>query len=347
MAPLTSVLIVDDEPAVLDLMSRWVTSLGLRAQTASNATEALASLQRQHYDLAVIDVMMPGHDGLWLANEMQREHPQTAVIVSTAYTELLSRDSQHTPIADFLIKPFKRERFALAVDRGRQWRELALEEVHRHAMLSLELRDRTGQLVQAVHQRVAAGASETDALATLCLERMPEVAAHGERVSRYAHAVARQLDVERALRPELEIAARFHDVGKLAIPEALITKPSPLTRGEAAIMRRHVDIGAEILESTQSLSSAASVRRTPSPRSCAAAPSSSTRRSSPPSSPSSAATRSAIPGQPRPTNGHFCPSMRCLCIHVTLGDRMTYSSREQWRVVCPYESAIVFSKLSV
>jgi len=261
MDPLTSVLIVDDEPAVLDLMSRWVTSLGLRAQTASNATEALASLRRQHYDLAVIDVMMPGHDGLWLANEMQREHPQTAVIVSTAYTELLSRDSQHTPIADFLIKPFKRERFALAVDRGRQWRELALEEVHRHAMLSLELRDRTAQLVQALHQRVAAGASEADALATLCLERMPEVAGHGERVSRYAHAVARELDVERALRPELEIAARFHDVGKLAMPEALITKPSPLTRGEAAIMRRHVDIGAEILESTRSLSSAASAVR--------------------------------------------------------------------------------------
>jgi len=261
MAPVTSVLIVDDEPAVLDLMSRWVTSLGLRAQTASNANEALASLRRHECDLAVIDVMMPGHDGLWLASEMQREHPQTAVIVSTAYTELLSGDSQHTPIADFLIKPFKRERFALAVDRGRQWRELALEEVHRHAMLSLELRDRTAQLVESLHQRVAAGANEADALATLCLERMPEVAAHGERVSRYSHAVARELDVERALRPELEIAARFHDVGKLAVPEALITKPSPLTRGEAAIMRRHVDIGAEILESTRSLASAASAVR--------------------------------------------------------------------------------------
>ena len=261
MAPLTSVLIVDDEPAVLDLMSRWVTSLGLRPQTASNAAEALTSLRTHDCDLAVIDVMMPGHDGLWLASEIQREHPQTAVIVATAYTELLSGDSQHTPIADFLIKPFKRERFALAVNRGRQWRELALEEVHRQAMLSLELRDRTAQLVEALQERVAAGATETDALATLCLERVPEVASHGERVARYSLVVARELDVERALRPELEIAARFHDVGKLAMPKTLITKPSPLTRGEAAIMRRHVDIGAEILESTQSLACAASAVR--------------------------------------------------------------------------------------
>ena len=45
MTPLTSVLIVDDEPAVRDLMSRWVTLLGLRPQTASNADEALASLK--------------------------------------------------------------------------------------------------------------------------------------------------------------------------------------------------------------------------------------------------------------------------------------------------------------
>src|SRR5438552_4459995 len=145
MTLLASVLIVDDEPAVRDLMARWVTSLGLRPQTASNADEALASLKLRHYDLAVIDVMMPGRDGLWLASELQREHPHTAVIVAPAYTELLGGDAQ-PPVADFLIKPFQRERFALAVDRGRQWRKQALEEVHWHAVLSIELRDRAAQI---------------------------------------------------------------------------------------------------------------------------------------------------------------------------------------------------------
>ena len=103
MTPLTTVLIVDDEPAVRDLMARWVTALGLRPQTAANADEALASLRVHHYDLAVIDVMMPGHDGLWLANEVQRDHPNTAVVIATAYTDLLDADAQQRPIADFLI----------------------------------------------------------------------------------------------------------------------------------------------------------------------------------------------------------------------------------------------------
>jgi putative nucleotidyltransferase with HDIG domain len=261
MIPTSSVLIVDDEPAVRDLMSRWVSALGLQPHTAANAEEALASLSRQHCDLAVIDVMMPGRDGLWLAAEMQREHPHTAVIVATAYTELLGGEAPCPPIADFLVKPFQRDRFALAVDRGRQWRKLALEAVHWHAMLAIELRDRAEQVLHAMALRVDRGVSEDDALAGLLAERMPAVAAHSERVARYARSVARALDMDRTLGPDLDTAARFHDVGKMAMPDVLVCKPSPLTAGEMAIMRRHVDVGAEVLASTRSLAFAASAVR--------------------------------------------------------------------------------------
>jgi putative two-component system response regulator len=253
MTPVHSVLIVDDEPAVRDLMSRWVESLGLRAQTASNADEALASLRTRPYDLAVIDVMMPGPDGLWLADELRRAHPHTAVIMATAYSDLLSSAAPQPAVADLLIKPFQRDRFVLAVERGRQWRKQTLEEVHWHAVLSIELRDRAAQITHAIDARVAAGATEIQAMTMIFAERMPDVAAHSARVARYAHAVARELDVDRALGADLDLAALFHDIGKLAMPEALISKPSPLTPGEMAIMRRHVEMGVEILEATSSL----------------------------------------------------------------------------------------------
>jgi len=258
MTPLTSVLIVDDEPAVRDLMSRWVSALGLRPQTAANAAEALATLRTQQYDLAVIDVMMPGRDGLWLANELQRDHPHTALVIATAYTELLDGDSAK-PVADFLIKPFQRERFALAVDRGRQWRKQTLEENHWHAVLSIELRDRAAAVCSQLLERAAGGEHESEALLALAVERMPETAAHGERVARFAHSVAREMGVLVDLEPALTIGARFHDIGKLAIPEALLTKPSPLTAGEKAIMRQHVEVGAEILQTTQTLADAAPI----------------------------------------------------------------------------------------
>jgi len=258
MTSLESVLIVDDEPAVRDLMARWVSALGLRPQTAASADEALETMRRRRYDLAVIDVMMPGRDGLWLAVQLQREHPHTAVVLATAYSDLLRGDAQQ-PVADFLIKPFPRERFVLAVDRGRQWRKQTLEERHWHAMLSIELRDRAAAISATVAERARHGEDEAGALHGLALDRITETAAHGERVERYAQSVAREMRL--AAEPSLAVAARFHDIGKIAIPEALVTKPSPLTAGEIAIMRQHVDVGAEILEATSALAGAAPIVR--------------------------------------------------------------------------------------
>jgi putative nucleotidyltransferase with HDIG domain len=259
MTSLNSVLIVDDEPAVRDLMSRWVAALGLRPQTAASADEALETMRRQDYDLAVIDVMMPGHDGLWLAGELRREHPHTAVVLATADTDLLNGEAQQ-PVADFLIKPFPRERFALAVDRGRQWRKRTLEDLHWNAMLAIELRDRAAAISATVSERALNGEHEGVVLHDLAIDQMAETAAHGERVARYAQSVAREMGIL-DLGPSLAIAARFHDIGKMALPDALVTKPSPLTSGEKAIMRQHVDVGADILEATDTLRTAAPIVR--------------------------------------------------------------------------------------
>jgi putative nucleotidyltransferase with HDIG domain len=261
---MTSVLIVDDEPAVRDIMSRWVASLGLQPKSVGTADEALATLRTRHYDMAIIDVMMPGHDGLWLADQVHRDHPDTAVVIATADTNLLDADPLHSPvadrpIADFLVKPFQRDRFALAVDRGRQWRKQTLEELQWHARLGFELSDRTAEICTLVRERKAAGVSELDALVAITRDRVPETMAHSERVARYAYSVARELRIGHGLRSVLDLAARFHDVGKAAMPEALITKPSPLTLGEATIMRRHVEAGAEILLSTETLADAAPI----------------------------------------------------------------------------------------
>jgi HlyD family secretion protein len=256
---LASVLIVDDEPAVRDLMARWVSALGLRPRTAANADEALATLSREHCDLAVIDIMMPGRDGLWLAGEVRREHPHTAVVLATANAELLT-GSARQPIADLLVKPFRRERFTLAVDRGRQWRKDALEEVRWHAELSTELRDRAARVSAVVLERAAAGEDEAEVLAALSAERQPATAAHAERVTRYAQSVVRKLAATGRFVPPVDAAARFHDIGKIAMPDALTSKPSPLTPGEMAIMRQHVEVGADILAATRTLRGAAGRR---------------------------------------------------------------------------------------
>ena len=265
MNPVTTVLnvlIVDDEPSVRDLMARWVSSLGLESSTAGNSDEALERLRARHHDLAVIDIMMPGRNGLWLAGELRRDHPDTAVVLATAYTEKFDEAEAEAPFADFLIKPFKRERFLLAVDRGREWRRQAQDEAAWHARLAQELDSGVAGLIGVLRERRAKGASEASILRNMAAERAPDVMVHGERVARYAVSLALELELDQAAVLTVELAARFHDIGKVAIPRALLTKPSKMTAGEFAVMQRHVEAGADLLDATESLRDLAPIVRT-------------------------------------------------------------------------------------
>jgi cyclic di-GMP phosphodiesterase len=251
VTPLTSVLIVDDEKPIRELLARWVQSLHLQACTASTAEEAVAELNAHHCDLAIIDIMMPGKNGLWLADELRRNHPDVAVVLSTGNAATIN--DTPTAIADLLIKPYKRERFVLALDRGREWRRQTDEERERQTHLLAQVRARVADLLAEIARGRRAGLDESDVLWQIAVAHLPDVVEHCERVERYTASIARELNVDAASIGLFERAARFHDVGKLAMPESVVARPSPLTRGEIAIMRAHVDAGVDILSATSAL----------------------------------------------------------------------------------------------
>jgi putative nucleotidyltransferase with HDIG domain len=78
-------------------------------------------------------------------------------------------------------------------------------------------------------------------------------ALHSRQVVTLARTVARRLGLEDAQVNEVEHVALLHDLGKIAVPDAILRKPGPLTPTEQAIMRRHPVVGAEILASTPEL----------------------------------------------------------------------------------------------
>jgi response regulator RpfG family c-di-GMP phosphodiesterase len=255
---LTSVLIVDDEPSLRDLLARWAVSLGLEPTTAGNSEEALERLRTGTHDLAVIDIVMPGRNGLWLVEQVRRMHPEMPVVVATAYSDKLAEaDAQ---VADFLVKPIKRERFALAVDRGRKWRSRSLEESQWHARLAEEFDGTLAEILVLVRDGRGSG-PEAVFLSRLVTERVPEVMTHGERVAALSGLLAREIGIDADAVVMVEQAARFHDIGKAAVPLALLSKPSRMTPGELAVMQRHAEAGAGILEATATLGAIAPVVR--------------------------------------------------------------------------------------
>jgi putative nucleotidyltransferase with HDIG domain len=83
--------------------------------------------------------------------------------------------------------------------------------------------------------------------------RDPYTAGHSQRVRRVALAIGRELRLPARQLGALGTAAMFHDIGKIGMPDSILTKPDRLDRAEAAIMREHVLRGAEIVSRITSL----------------------------------------------------------------------------------------------
>jgi ribonuclease P protein subunit RPR2 len=84
---------------------------------------------------------------------------------------------------------------------------------------------------------------------------------HAERVAAYGIEIARALGIPRPEAPEFEFGFLLHDIGKLAVPDAILYKPGELTQEERAVMATHPEFGAQILSGIEFLSEAARVVR--------------------------------------------------------------------------------------
>jgi DNA-binding NtrC family response regulator len=113
------VMVVDDEEAIRMLLGRWLTSWGYEPQLAESANDALEQLAAAPMSIVLCDVMMPVHDGLWLAEQIHNRWPETAVImVSGAQDVKTVVTSRRHGAVDYVTKPFGREMVMQALRRA-------------------------------------------------------------------------------------------------------------------------------------------------------------------------------------------------------------------------------------
>ena len=113
-----TILVVDDEDGVRRLLTHWITSLGYTAKSAGDAESALDVLNSTHVEVAVCDIRMPGHDGVWLIDQVRREHPTTAVIIATGLPDMAPTVTLQSGVAGYLIKPFERQDLATVLNHA-------------------------------------------------------------------------------------------------------------------------------------------------------------------------------------------------------------------------------------
>jgi DNA-binding NtrC family response regulator len=103
-----NILVVDDDAIVLISCQRILELEGYKVTTASGAEEALALVGKQTFDLLLIDVKMPKHDGLFLLREVRKDLPNLPVVVMSGYpTNETISDVMKAGAIHFIPKPFK------------------------------------------------------------------------------------------------------------------------------------------------------------------------------------------------------------------------------------------------
>ena len=121
-----SVLIVDDESGIREILARWTSAAGYAIREAPDAETALEEMARQAADVVLCDVEMPGHGGLWLAEQLREQFPTTAIVLATAVDSVPAATSFKPGIVEYLVKPLSRDLVLKAVTHGLTWRAAAI-----------------------------------------------------------------------------------------------------------------------------------------------------------------------------------------------------------------------------
>lgn len=239
------ILIVDDEPANVRLIERILERSGYSEVVAiTDSREVLGLLEERRTDLILLDLHMPEVDGFALLEEISRTTPSDdylPILVLTADVSEAARErALSTGAMDFLTKPLQATEVMLRVRNLLSTRFLHKKLLQQNENLDELVRERTRELEEArveVLERLTQAAEFRD----------DATGKHTRRVGNDAAATARLLGLDQAEVELIRRAAPLHDVGKVAIPDAILLKPGRLTPDEFEVMKTHTTLGAEML----------------------------------------------------------------------------------------------------
>ena len=243
--PTAQLLVVDDEPANLDLMRQVLTRAGYERVTCSgDPRDALERLDDLAPDLVLLDLHMPVLDGFavleQLAERVPAEQYLPRLVITADSTPQTRRRALSLGAHDFLTKPIDVVETTLRVANLLHTRALHTSLQEHNAQLEQAVRLRTWELERAQHD-------VTVRLGRVAEYRDDDTAEHTNRVGATAAALARAVGLPPDEVELVAAAAPLHDIGKVAVPDAVLLKPGPLTDDERAVMRTHALIGARIL----------------------------------------------------------------------------------------------------
>jgi response regulator RpfG family c-di-GMP phosphodiesterase len=249
------ILVVDDDPALRVLLRTTFELVETSVDEVADVEEARAAIARRVPDVIVLDVHLPGVDGVTFARSLREEDATRHIgIVLLTGGNLEEHDGRAAGAAAVVRKPFSPLDLLAAVERAAGGTPQALlaeaVETGRDDQLLLYAGDvrRLLEVERRQRRHLERSYRETlGALANALESRDFGTGAHSVRVQRYAWELTGAVAPELLADPSVEFGYLLHDIGKIGIPDHILKKPGPLTRAERLVMETHTTLGAQIV----------------------------------------------------------------------------------------------------
>jgi putative nucleotidyltransferase with HDIG domain len=255
------ILVVDDEPYIRAVIATMLEKSNYLPVLAANGQEAVEHLmQDAPYDVVLSDIMMSGLDGIGLLERLRETHPDTPMVMVTAMHDVaIAISAMRKGAYDYLLKPFAKEQLLATVGRALDYRRLVQQNSMYRQNLEELVSARTEMLRQAMADLERSYDITLEALGDALDLKDAETEGHSKRVTAYTIALARHMRVPPVQMRTVARGAFLHDIGKMAIPDAILLKPGRLSPQEQAVMREHCARGYQILRKIPFLREAAEI----------------------------------------------------------------------------------------
>lgn len=236
------ILIIEDQPEIRSMLSRYLETNGYETKTAENGLDALFLLEQWPAALVTVDLNMPimnGHD--FIEKAVLRWPDLPIVVVSGIGAVDQAVDALRIGARDFITKPI--ENFSLVkntIEKALESAELIRQNRDYQQNLEKKVEQRTIELEDIKHQLLYSLGKSAE-------YRDNETGRHVIRVGKICSLLARAMGMDSSLVKTFAEAAPLHDIGKIGISDVILLKPGKLSAEEWHIMKKHCEIGCDIL----------------------------------------------------------------------------------------------------
>jgi putative two-component system response regulator len=283
-----NILIVDDDESTRNVIAHKLHADGYNCMTAGDGESALDKASIHEVDLVLLDINMPGLSGIELLPRIVISHPDTIIVMMASQEDIRTAiEAMKQGAYDYVLKPPDMDEVGMKVERALESRAFMLENREYKQRVEQIIENRVillrKYLLEAAEalgiEQIAAGKPDTlqDAqryakmmfqvrsiesaadleesyfqmartLALIPEAREPYARGHSDRVVLLAHEIALQLGCSTEMKRQIKFAALLQDIGKIVIPEHILSKQDNLTEEEYAEINRHPTASVEIIK---------------------------------------------------------------------------------------------------